>query len=65
VLTKGLEALLSVVRDGMAATADAQRMLKNSDTQGKNFMVVLIHTRGNPITNERRETGMIYASKYK
>jgi len=50
VLTKELEALLTVVRDGIAATAEAQRMLKNSDTQGRNFMVV--HTSGNPIAGE-------------
>jgi hypothetical protein len=50
VLTKELEALLMVVRDGIAATVEAQRILKNSDTQGRNFMVV--HTSRNPITGE-------------
>jgi hypothetical protein len=50
VLTKELEALLTVVRDGIAATVEAQRILKNSDTQGRNFMVV--HTSRNPITGE-------------
>ena len=64
-LTKGLEALLSVVGDGMAATVEAQRMLKNNDTQGRKFMVALIPTRGDPIVNERRETEKMYSSNYK
>jgi hypothetical protein len=55
VLTKGLEALLSVVCDGMAATAEAQRMLKNRDTQGRKFMVALVHTRDDLMRSERRE----------
>jgi len=51
VLTKGLE-LLVTVRDGVAATVVAKRVLKNKDTQGRKFMAALMHTSDDLVEGE-------------